>query len=161
MSEQLLAKTILKNKFWVVENQGQQVATIQATDNGVVLVRDNDRESFANIKMLSVKYNIHVSKGSKKTTNDQKNYNIYGFSTDSKPYNAVYNVKRRIPYFTKNSKSKSYYCAGYYAVQINEKWSTHFCPKSITVHRYPYFGPFRSRDEAEQKIQTLILNESN
>lgn len=152
----LEAKPIIKNKFWIVENEGQQIATIQATDNGVVLVKDHNREAFANFKLLSAKYNIRLGKSQKQTKNTPVYNNIYGFPTSSKPYNVLYDVKRRLPFFTKNSKSKSFYCAGYYIVQINDQWTEHFCPKSITLKRYPYYGPYHSIDEMKSKFNSLL-----
>lgn len=156
----LEAKPVIKNKFWIVENQGEKVATIQATPEGVVLVKDNQREKFVNFKLLSNKYNIKVSKGSIGSRNAVKSYDVYGFPTNSKPYNAIYNVRKRLPYFTKNSKSKSYYCAGFYAVQLDDEWTTHFCPKSITVNRYPYYGPYKSQTEANLKIEQITNTKS-
>lgn len=151
----LEAKPVVKNKFWIVEREGQKVATIQATPNGVVFVDGQRREQFVNIKLLSAKYNIKVARGSAGTKTAVKSYEIYGFPTNSKPYNQVYDVRKRLPYFTKNSKSKSYYCAGFYAIKFNDEWGTHFCPKSITVNRYPHFGPYRSQTEADIKVREV------
>ena len=42
---ELVAKTIIKNKYWVVEQSGKKVATIQAVENGgFVYVQNNNRE---------------------------------------------------------------------------------------------------------------------
>lgn len=152
----LEAKPVIKNKFWVVEDQGHQVATIQATPEGVVFVKDNHREKFSNIKVLSNKYNIHVGKNSRQNPAVTHEYNIYGFPTGHKPHNGLYDVRRRLPFFTKTAKSKSFYCAGYYAIKINDEWTEQFCPKSIVVRRYPYFGPYRSSVEAQQAITKAV-----
>ena len=148
----LEAKPVIKNKFWIVENEGQQIGTIQAAPDGVVLVRDNFREKFPNIKLLSNRYNIHVGKAPQGNKIVKNEYNIYGFPTGTRPHNELYDVRRRLPFFTKNAKSKSYYCAGYYAVLINDQWIEHFCPKSIVIRRYPYQGPFKTKDEMQRAI---------
>lgn len=152
----LEAKPVIKNKFWIVEEEGQQVATIQAAPDGVVLVHDGQREKFVNFKLLSSRYNIRAGKAVKNKSDS--GHNIYGYPTDCKPHNELYNVRRRLPSYTKSAKSKSYYCAGYYAVFINDEWTAHFCPKSITVSRYPYHGPFKTKDEANGKIRQLKDN---
>ena len=58
----LVAKTIIKNKYWVVEQSGNQVATIQAVENGgFVYVHDDQRETYANVKNIKSKtyrYNV-------------------------------------------------------------------------------------------------------
>lgn len=156
----LEAKPVIKNKFWIVEEEGQQVATIQAAPDGVVLVRDNQREKFSNIKLLSSRYNIHVGSAPRGAKSTKKDYNIYGFPTGSKPYNELYDVRRRLPYFTKTAKSKSFYCAGYYAVKINGEWTEHFCPKSIVIKRYAYQGPYRTNEEVRQAITVKLQQES-
>ena len=46
-----IAKPVVKNKFWVVENHGQKIATIQARDDGgFVYVHDELREFFPSVK---------------------------------------------------------------------------------------------------------------
>ena len=48
-----IAKPVVKNKFWVVEDQGHRVATIQATvDGGFVYVHDEEREHIPSLKLL-------------------------------------------------------------------------------------------------------------
>jgi len=149
----LEATPIIKNKFWIVEEQGQKIATIQSTDRGFVLVKDDQREAFINFKSLRQKYDIKVV-GSPPKRNPIQN-NIYDFPTDSKPYNVIYDLKKKLPYYTKTAKSKSYYCAGYYAVNIANRWRTIFCPKSITVKRYKFFGPYRTEQEAESAAEVV------
>ena len=54
-----IAKPVVKNKYWIVEEGGIKVGTIQAVDQGgVTYVHGEEREQFTNIKMLSKKYNI-------------------------------------------------------------------------------------------------------
>lgn len=156
----LEAKPVIKNKFWIVEESGQQVATIQAAPDGVVLVKDNQREKFPNIKLLSNRYNIHVGSAPRGTKTVNKDHNIYGFPTGTRPYNALYDVRRRLPYFTKTAKSKSFYCAGYYSIKIGSLWSVEFCPKSILVRRYQYRGPYKTSQEAELQTAAGNANES-
>jgi hypothetical protein len=145
----LKAKPIVKNKFWIVEADGEPVATIQASPDGVVLVKDQLREKFPSFKILSAKYNIKVDRGHAAPTAPRT---IYDFPVDSKSYNEIYDVRRRLPFYTKTAKSKSFFCAGYYAVCINNQWSEHFCPKAITLNRYQYLGPFASKEQAQQAI---------
>jgi len=58
----LLAKAVVKNKCWVVEDNGHQIGTILTNPQGVVYQHDQTREQFASLKMLSDKYNIIVDK---------------------------------------------------------------------------------------------------
>ena len=150
---ELIAKPVIKNKFWVVEDHGTKIATIQAVDDGTfVYVTSNRREKFPTIKNLSKQYSIVFDKSNKKTSVNHGNQ-IYGFPTSSKPYNELYDITRRLPVFTKLAKSKSYYCAGYYVINYDNHWVKEYCPKLITLNRYTFHGPFRTNEEAVAKLK--------
>lgn len=150
MSE-LVAKPIVKNKFWVVEDSGEKVATIQATNNGVVYVHDDQREHFSSVSVLKQKYNIKFGTAPK-TTATLKNH-VYGFPIKGRAYNQVWDVQRKIPVYTKTAKSRSFFCAGYYLIKLNDCWSVTFCPKNIALNRYQFVGPFQTEAEAEQSLK--------
>ena len=147
-----IATPVVKNKFWVVEESGNKVATIQARDNGgIVYVQEHEREFFPSIKNLKQKYQIKFDGFKKLKIKIDKT--VYGYPISGKSFNEVYDVQNRIPMYTKTAKSKSRYCAGYYVVNINGKWTTCFCPKSITLIRYKFLGPYKN--EQDQEINYL------
>jgi hypothetical protein len=78
----------------------------------------------------------------------------HGYPTSCNPYNEMYDVRRRLPLFTKSNASKSLYCAGYYTIKFDKGWVKSFCPKAITIERYPYKGPFKS----ELEMKTVLAN---
>jgi hypothetical protein len=68
MTAEKIAKPVVKNKFWVVEDQGTKIATIQAKDDGgFVYVHDNQREYFPSVQILKKKYNIKFGTANKVT----------------------------------------------------------------------------------------------
>jgi hypothetical protein len=69
---------------------------------------------------------------------------VHNYPTSTVPYNTMLDVQRKLPLFTKSSKSKSLYCAGYYIIKFDKGWVKSFCPKLITVERYETKGPFKS-----------------
>jgi hypothetical protein len=142
----VIAKPVVKNKFWIVENQGEKIATIQAIDEGgFAYVHDDQRELFSTIKLLTKKYNIEFVKAEKPRKPKQEVYDAYGYPTQHQPHNEVLDVQRYLPIFTKTPKSKSYFCAGYYIIKFSSTWVRAFCPKLITLNRYEYQGPFKSQ----------------
>lgn len=154
---ELIAKPVLKNKFWIVESEGSKVATIQAVDNGgFVYVNENKRQQFNTIKLLSKTYNVKFDKP--QTTNRggrvAKN-TVYDYPVNGSAYNIMWDLKHKFPVFSKNNKSKSFFCAGYYAVKLNNEWTAAFCPKLITLNRYEFFGPYRTQQEMQHKLQSL------
>lgn len=144
----LLAKSVVKNKCWVVEQDGTKVASILSSPTGVTLVHKGKRERFHNLKLLSERYNIIVDK-SKPTKKITESNEVYGYPCDHKTYNVLWNVQKRLPIFTKSNKSKSFFCAGYYIVKFNNGWVKSYCPKFITLNRYPYQGPFTTKEEMQ------------
>jgi hypothetical protein len=57
-------------------------------------------------------------------------------------------VKRKIHVYTKSPKSKCYYAAGYFNVELNGEWQTIAMPKYIFIQRYEYNGPYTTLQEA-------------
>jgi hypothetical protein len=153
MSERI-ATPVIKNKFWVVEDQGKKVATIQAReDGGYVYVHDEEREYFPSVNILKKKYNIKfglTAKSKKPASNE-----VYGFPASGKSYNQIYDVVKKLPVYSKNPKSKSLYCAGYYLIKLNGTWTTAYCPKNITLNRYEFQGPFRTEKEMNDEHKRI------
>jgi len=153
MSE-LIATPVVKNKFWVVENQGNKIATIQARDDGgYVYVHEDEREYFPSTRDLKQKLNIKFSPSVNKRKEDTTT--VYGFPVKGKIYNQVFDIQRRLPIYTKLAKSKSYYCAGYYLIKFNNYWEEHFCPKNITLQRYDYIGPFKNKENLLNHLKEI------
>ena len=151
---QPIAKPVVKNKFWVVEDAGQKIATIQARENGgFVYVHDDRREYFPTVKQLTKQHNIKFSKALVKHI--KENHTVYGYPVKGKAYNEIFDVIRKLPIYSKNSKSKSLYCAGYYYIFLNNIWTLSFCPKNITLNRYKFYGPYKSQLEAENHFYRI------
>lgn len=145
----ITAKPIVKNKFWILQDDKGKVGTVEKNNQGFLLSAHGVSEEFKTIKTIKNRTNIVFEDAieTQKTFENQVN----GFPTDGKPYNAVYNVKDRLPLFTKKNKSKSWYAAGYYRVTVNGNTETVFCPKLILLQRYDYFGPVKTLDGFEYK----------
>ena len=151
MSE-LIAKPVIKNKFWVVEESGNKIATIQARDDGgYAYVHDEQREYFPSVNNLKQKYNIKFRNLEK--PKKENNKTVYGYPITGKAYNQVWDVQRRLPIYSKTSNSKSLFCAGYYLIKLNHEWTENFCPKNITLGRYEYLGPFKTKNEIQQILK--------
>ena len=142
----IIAKQVVKNKYWIVESEGNKIATIQAVDKGgYTYVHDNEREEFPSIKMLSKRYNIVFDNTIPKKI--KQGHECHGYPCVGKPYNQTWDVQRKLPLYTKQPKSKSIFCAGYYLINFNGEWSTEFNPKNIMISRYEFLGPFKTQEE--------------
>jgi len=152
---QPIAKPVVKNKFWVVEDHGEKIATIQArADGGFVYVHDEHREFFPSVQILKQKYKIKFGTLEKSTKTQSKT--VYGYPVNSKSFNEVWDVQRKLPIYSKTAKSKSLFCAGYYLIKLSDTWSMNFCPKNITLSRYQYLGPYKTKEEMTLANRDLI-----
>ena len=151
----LTAKSIIKNTFWIVERDGEKIATIQSSPAGVVYVQGQERETFPSIKVLGAKHNITFdsTKPTKVKQDKSEQHMVYDYPTASKPFNILLDVAKKLPVFTKTSKSRSYYCAGYYIIQFNNGWVQSFNPKLITLNRYEFKGPFKTKMEMQEQLR--------
>jgi hypothetical protein len=147
------ARPVVKNKYWIVEKDGRKIATIQAADDGVVLVEGEQRSKYPSIRVLGTAHNIRFV-NSKRRAQVSEN-SVYEYPCSSSPYNAIYDLKLRLPLYTTTRKSKSFYCAGYYLVQYENHWLTEFCPKKIILTRNRFIGPFRTEQDMLDKLHSL------
>lgn len=144
----LLAKTVVKNKFYIVERDGEKVATIQIFPEGASFVQGTIREKFLNLKHLEAKHNIIFEKAKAKVKVIKAPEDVYGFPTVGKAFHKRWEITRNLPVYAKTSKSKSFYCAGHYLVKFHRHWAVATCPKLITLNRYKFQGPFKSKELA-------------
>jgi hypothetical protein len=76
---------------------------------------------------------------------------VYGHEVEGEVFNPLWDVKHKLPLFTREDKSKSWFAAGWYRVKQHRKWRVVQHPKLITLERYAYQGPFNSKEQANDK----------
>jgi hypothetical protein len=153
---ELHAKPIVDGKFWIVEHNGSKIATLHKKENNKFILSSKDGEVMFNKKQDLTKQfgeKFFLSNPKVKITKVELN-ECHGFPTSVKPYNNMYDVRRRLPLFTKSNASKSLYCAGYYTIKFNKGWVKSFCPKAITLERNEYRGPFKTEIEMKQVLSS-------
>jgi hypothetical protein len=146
------AKPVIDGKFWILENNGIKIGILQKDETDkFVLSSKEDKSVFKDIKSIEKKFGKNFFISSKKETVSIPQ-EIYGYPTNCQPHNPMYDVKKKLPLFTKSDASKSVYCAGYYAIKFDKGWVKSFCPKLITVQRYEARGPFKTELELKQEL---------
>jgi hypothetical protein len=144
------AKEIIDGKFWIIENQGNKVATLAYSDERY-MVTDAKGSRFVDSK-IELEKDLGKLSWSSLDITEVTLAEVHGFPTSCTPHNPLYDVKQKLPLFTKSSKSKSLYCAGFYIIKFDKGWVKSFCPKAITIERYPYKGPFKTRLEMRTEL---------
>lgn len=151
------AKVLVPNKFWILENDGEKFATLSKDKKGYSILCRGQKIEVHDLTEIKERFGITITedaikkeKQSKDTTTD-----IYGFPVNGRAYEPLWNVQKRLPIYAKSSKSKSLYCAGYYVIKFRKGWVKSFCPKLITLERYPFKGPFKTELEMRTVLNSV------
>jgi|TARA_B100001094_G_scaffold242419_1_gene238437 hypothetical protein len=154
--KELEAKQLVPNKFWIVQNYGQKVGTLQKNKEGYILVTHKDKIHFENVEKVYDAFgkDFFEHTATKKIKNS-KVMEVHGFPTSTQAWNPLLDVQNNLPLYSKSRKSKSLYCAGYYTIRFAKGWVKSFCPKLITLQRYDYKGPFTTELEMRQVLSNV------
>jgi hypothetical protein len=68
----------------------------------------------------------------------------------------MWDIKHKLPIYTKTKKSKSWFVAGWYRIKTGRHWQIMQDPKLIVVQRYPYAGPFHTEQQANEHTSASI-----
>lgn len=144
----IVAKPVIPDQYWILRQDDRKIGNIEA-EAGVFKVKINNRtETFATLPTIKKKIGVDfVSVDC--STEPAPDQSVYGYSTTSTPYNAVYDVKHQVPLWTPEPRSRSWHAAGWYQVKQGRSWSVVHCPKLIVIQRYPYRGPFYTQEQAQ------------
>ena len=150
------AKVLVPDKEWLVKDDDHKIGTIAKSKKGYIFLKQGKQIPFKSLAEINAKLGTEIEeenlKKQKISKSEPSSYNIYDFPCSSKPYGPVYNVKKKLPLFAKSDKSKSQYCAGYYVIKFRRGWVKSYCPKLITLERYPFHGPFKTEAEMRNAL---------
>lgn len=150
---ELHAKPIVDGKFWIVEEQGNKVGVLKITEQKKYVLSSKDKiTTFDNKKKLFETFGKDFFVAKTLEPEKELDREVHGYPCSSEPHNPMFDVRRNLPLFTKSSKSKSVYCAGYYIIKFEKGWVKSFCPKLITIERYPNEGPFKTDIEMKHRL---------
>ena len=152
MKDKLKAKEIVENKFWIVEDAGVRVGTLSVSDERFMFSDSSGTRFFNNKSQLQKGLGKNLEWLSPNIVEVNGDKEVHGYPTSTVPFNAMFNVQKKLPLYTKSAKSKSLYCAGYYIIHFDKGWVKSFCPKLITVERYESRGPFKTDLEMKQAL---------
>jgi hypothetical protein len=156
------AEVLVPNKQWLIKSGQTKIGSIAKEKKGYAFLRNGQKITFKNLSEINSQFGIALFEDNIKKIKlekpENKNYSIYDYPCKTKPFDPIYNIRNKLPLYVKNLKSKSRYCAGYYLIEFRKGWTKAYCPKLITLQRYPYQGPFKT--EAEMKLMLNNLNKS-
>ena len=122
-------KEILDGKFWIVESEGEKVGTLSWNDDRYLLNSPRGSKFFDKKRDITAELGNDVRWTSLEIKEVLPAEKVsHGYPTSCIPFNSMYDVKKKLPLFTKSTKSKSLYCAGYYIIHFDKGWVKSFCP---------------------------------
>ena len=156
------AKTLVKDKFWIVEEHCQKLGTLQKKDdNGWIFLSKKDhRQVFHTQESLFTRFGFNIFEKSntpeEPIIEQTSNFTVHGYPCSQSPYNPMFDVQKQLPIYTKTPKSKSQFCAGYYIICFEKGWRKAYCPKMITLSRYKCKGPMKTKIEMQQVLNNAV-----
>ena len=156
------AKTLVKDKFWIVEEHGQKLGTLQKKDdNGWIFLSKKDhRQVFHTQESLFTRFGFNIFEKSntpeEPIIEQTSNFTVHGYPCSQNPYNPMFDVQKQLPIYTKTPKSKSQFCARSPSSGFEKSWRKAYCPKMITLQRYTYKGPMKTKIEMQQVLNNAV-----
>ena len=147
----LIAKPVIDRKYWILQDDDRKVGNVEACDGGFQVKINNQVAQFKTIKMVEQRVHVHFEPSIKIPKIKSMPTQVHGYPVTGRVCNPLWDIPKKLPLYTKTNKSKSWFAAGWYQVKKGRHWSIVQGPKLILLQRYPYQGPFRTRDEAEGK----------
>ena len=141
----ILAMPVIADRYWILKKDNRKVGQIEAQDDGYTVKISNTVKKYKTIKMLDRDIEFVPAVEIRLNPENQ----VYGYDTGQKVFNAMWDIQHRLPLFTQEENSKSWFAAGWYRVKQHRNWKVVQNPKLITLQRYTYQGPFHNKEEAK------------
>jgi hypothetical protein len=148
----LIAKPIVDKQFWVLQEDNNKVGNIEACDGGYqVKINNQVVAQYKTIKMVERNIDIQFQAATRIEKRKASVTSVHGYTTAGRAFNPMWDVPQKLPVYTKTNKSKSWHAAGWYTVKKGRNWAAMQDPKLILLQRYPYQGPYHTKEEALPK----------
>jgi hypothetical protein len=138
---------VIADRYWILKKDNRKVGQIEAQDDGYTVKISNTVTKYKTIKMLD--RDIEFVPAVESTPNPENQ--VYGYDTGQRVFNPMWDIQQRLPLFTQEENSKSWFAAGWYYVKKHRVWKMTQNPKLITLQRYSYQGPYHTKEEAVTK----------
>lgn len=152
----LIAKPVIDKQFWILQDGNEKVGNVEACAGGYQVKLHNHVAQFKTIRMAAQRANIQFEPAVKSKKSSLSSCQVYGYDTVGRVNNPMWDVKMKLPIYTKTVKSKSWFAAGWYGIKKGRSWTVAQDPKLIVLQRYPYAGPFHTKEEADDHTFTKI-----
>jgi len=152
----LIAKPVVDKQFWILQDGNQKVGNVEACAGGYQVKIHDQIAQFKTIRMAARQINIEFEPAHKRPKARPTVDQVHGYPVSGRVYNPTWDVLKQLPIYTQSPKSKSWIAAGWYRVRRGRHWQTMLAPKLLVIQRYPYQGPFASKEQADDHALTKV-----
>ena len=161
MTEKVQAVPLVPHRCWVLKRNNTPVGLLNLDDDqyvvnsgGVITHYDTSDE---------VKNALDLIFQDAITEAETYDKEIYGYPVKFDIFfNPVFDVRRRLPLFTKKKEQDNWRCAGYYILKYpNMGWQHAYCPKLSTLDTYAFRGPFKTNTEMKEVLRNAKKESKN
>lgn len=144
----ILAKSVIKDKFWILEENAKRVGMMNfKDDNYIINLKKADivAHDKGELKTLGIEFILRdFTQGG--------HLEVMGFPTDQEE---VFNVQelKGYPCFTKKAQSKSIHAAGWYGLKFKNGWVAVLCPRLSTLDNNTNLGPYKTKMDLKVVLQ--------
>ena len=146
----ITAKPVVDQNYWILTQGDAKIGAITADAAGYTVTIRGRRQQFSDLRRLKTGLKIDLPATPRLSRSNHTL--VHGYDAGCRAHNNMWHVQLGIPVFTKLVKSRSWYAAGWYAVQQARSWKIVRNPKLILLQRYQFQGPFQDRDAAQQQV---------
>lgn len=145
----ILAKSVIKDKFWILEEDAKRVGMMNFKDNNYTINlkrKDLVARTEDELKSMGIAFVV-------RDFTHGGHIEVMGYPTDQEE---VFNVQEidGFPTFTKKVTSKSTHVAGWYGLKFKNGWCPSLCPRFSTIKTNIFVGPFKTKMDLK-----VILNQ--
>lgn len=163
----LKAKTVMPERFWILEDDnGIKQGTISVQSSTVKVMVNNVEKVYESLDKACWDLGINfvepnIDEEIEEVVDEKIQEEVMGYPTKCIVFNPTWDIKRKIPIFTKTSKSRTLHAAGFYIIHFEHGWAHSFCPKVSTLDANEYQGPFKDRLEMKERLRLANANTVN
>lgn len=143
----------MPNKFWILENsEGTRQGTISQADV-VKVVLNNIEKTYDTFDKACWDLAINVETPKVEEQSSIQTEDVLGYPVKCASFNPIWDIKRKLPVFTKTEKSRTLHAAGYYIILFDTGWVQSFCPKVSTLESNEFKGPYKDKLEMREQLR--------
>jgi hypothetical protein len=152
----IIAKPVIDKQFWILQQDDRKIGNIEACAGGYQVKINDQVAQFKTIRMAAQHVNIKFEPAHKPVKVKHTVDHVHGYPVTGHVHNPMWDIQQQLPVYTKTGKSKSWFAAGWYRVRKGRTWQTVAAPKLILIQRYPYQGPFYTKEEADDSTHPQV-----